>query len=147
MSALCEMFGVQLYKNNAHVLLSRISSILNLCWLQHAHSVRGVYECLLTGELQLPSPLGNSSGETFTYMDKVQADKLHYQQVWFLYKAHHLLQYQIEGQCKVLTSLVQVRLLLTWTRCKLTSFTISRFGSCTKPIAYFITRLKGNTRY
>ena len=44
-SALREMFGVQLYKNNARALLSRILSILNLDWLQHAHSVRGVYEC------------------------------------------------------------------------------------------------------
>ena len=41
-SALREMFGVQLYKNNARALLS---SILNLDWLQHAaRSVRGVYE-------------------------------------------------------------------------------------------------------
>ena len=46
-SALREMFGVQLYKNNARVLLSRILSILNLDWLQHARSVRGVYECSL----------------------------------------------------------------------------------------------------
>ena len=44
-SALREMFGVQLYKNNARALLSRILSILNLDWLQHARSVRGVYEC------------------------------------------------------------------------------------------------------
>ena len=43
-SVLREMFGVQLYKNNARVLLSRILSILNLDWLQHARSVRGVYE-------------------------------------------------------------------------------------------------------
>ena len=43
-SALREMFGVQLYKNNARVLLSRILSILNLDWLQHARSVPGVYE-------------------------------------------------------------------------------------------------------
>ena len=46
-SALREMFGVQLYKNNARALLSRILSILNLDWLQHARSVRGVYECKL----------------------------------------------------------------------------------------------------
>ena len=46
-SALCEMFGVQLYKNNARALLSRILSILNLDWLQHERSVRGVYECIL----------------------------------------------------------------------------------------------------
>ena len=43
-SAMREMFGVQLYKNNARALLSRILSILNLDWLQHARSVRGVYE-------------------------------------------------------------------------------------------------------
>ena len=43
-SPLREMFGVQLYKNNARALLSRISSILNLDWLQHARTVRGVYE-------------------------------------------------------------------------------------------------------
>ena len=43
-SALREMFGVQLYKNNARALLSCILSILNLDWLQHARSVRGVYE-------------------------------------------------------------------------------------------------------
>ena len=47
-SALREMFGVvQLYKNNARALLSRILSILNLDWLQHARSVRGVYELLV----------------------------------------------------------------------------------------------------
>ena len=43
-SALPEMFGVQLYKNNACALLSCMLSILNLDWLQHARSVRGVYE-------------------------------------------------------------------------------------------------------
>ena len=43
-SALREMFRVQLYKNNARALLSRILSILNLDWLQHARSVREVYE-------------------------------------------------------------------------------------------------------
>ena len=47
-SVLPEMFGVQLYKNNARALLSRILSILNLDWLQHARSVRGVYEFNLT---------------------------------------------------------------------------------------------------
>ena len=46
-SVLREMFGVQLYKNNARALLSRILSILNLDWLQHACSVRGVYETLI----------------------------------------------------------------------------------------------------
>ena len=43
-SALREVFGVQLYKNNARALLSRILSILNLDWLQHARRVRAVYE-------------------------------------------------------------------------------------------------------
>ena len=47
-SALREMFGVQLYKNNARALLSHILSILNLDWLQHAPSVRGVYEYKIT---------------------------------------------------------------------------------------------------
>ena len=51
-SALREMFGVQLYKNNARVLLSRILSILNLDWLQHARGVRGVYECFLRKSTQ-----------------------------------------------------------------------------------------------
>ena len=46
-SALREMFGVRLYKNDARALLSRILGILNLDWLQHARSVRGVYEFLL----------------------------------------------------------------------------------------------------
>ena len=46
-SALREMFGVQLYKNNARALLSCILSILNLDWLQHARNVRGVYELLI----------------------------------------------------------------------------------------------------
>ena len=43
-SALREMYGVQLYKNNVRALLSRILSILNLDWRQNARSVRGVYE-------------------------------------------------------------------------------------------------------
>ena len=57
-SALREMFGVQLYKNNARALLSRILSILKLDWLQHARSVRGVYESNLkiTGSHQPPPP-------------------------------------------------------------------------------------------
>ena len=46
-SALREMFGVQLYKNNACALLSCILSILNLDWLQHSRSVRGVYEMII----------------------------------------------------------------------------------------------------
>ena len=46
-SVLREMFGVQLYKNNARALLSHILSILKLDWLQHARSVRGVYELAL----------------------------------------------------------------------------------------------------
>ena len=43
-SALREMFGVQLYKNNARAILSRMLKILNSDWLQHARSVRGEYE-------------------------------------------------------------------------------------------------------
>ena len=43
-SVLREMFGVQLYKNNARALLSSLLSNLNLDWLQHARTVRGVYE-------------------------------------------------------------------------------------------------------
>ena len=46
-SAMRDMCGVQLYKTNARALLSRILSILNLDWLQHARSVRGVYELLI----------------------------------------------------------------------------------------------------
>ena len=46
-SPLREMFGVQLYKNNAHALPFAYLSILNLDWLQHARSVRGVYECII----------------------------------------------------------------------------------------------------
>ena len=40
----CNVFGVQLYKNNARALLSHILSIVNSDWLQHARSVHGVYE-------------------------------------------------------------------------------------------------------
>ena len=54
-SALREMFGVQLYKNNARALLSRILSILNLDWLQHARSVRGVYEFKIYDIVDPPS--------------------------------------------------------------------------------------------
>ena len=43
-SALREMFGVQMYKNNARALLLRILKILNSDWLQRARTVRGVYE-------------------------------------------------------------------------------------------------------
>ena len=56
-SALREMFRVQLYKNNAHALLSRI---LNLDWLQHARSVRGVYEWKMLCELLEAGKLGSS---------------------------------------------------------------------------------------
>ena len=38
------VFGVQLYRNNALALLSRILSIVNSDWLQRACSVHGVYE-------------------------------------------------------------------------------------------------------
>ena len=50
-SALRDMFGVQFYKNIARALLSGILSILNLDWLQHARSVRRVYEWLLGDSL------------------------------------------------------------------------------------------------
>ena len=57
-SALREMFGVQLYKNNARALLLRILSIPNLDWLQHARqhvrSVRGVYELILLHNVGCP---------------------------------------------------------------------------------------------
>ena len=43
-SALREMLGVQLYKNNACALLLCIFSILNSNWLQHVHCVCRVYE-------------------------------------------------------------------------------------------------------
>ena len=46
-SALREVSGVQLYKDNARTLLSRNLSILDLHWLQHERSVRRVYEVLL----------------------------------------------------------------------------------------------------
>ena len=42
-----KVFGVLLYKNNAPALLSRIFSIVSSDWLQHARSVRGVYEFTL----------------------------------------------------------------------------------------------------
>ena len=38
------VFVVQLYENNAHLLLLHILSILNLDWLQHARSVHGVHD-------------------------------------------------------------------------------------------------------
>ena len=46
-SALREVFGMQLYKINERALLSHILSILDSDWVQHACSVRGVYECNL----------------------------------------------------------------------------------------------------
>ena len=52
-SALREMFGVQLYKYNVRALLSRSVSILNLDWLQHARSIRGVYEWFLYSDCVL----------------------------------------------------------------------------------------------
>ena len=45
-SVLREVFGVKLYKNNAHAPLSLIVSILNSDWLQYVRSVRGVYALL-----------------------------------------------------------------------------------------------------
>ena len=46
------VFGVQLYQNNACVLLSRILSIINSDWLQHARSVHRVYEFKICDALQ-----------------------------------------------------------------------------------------------
>ena len=42
-----KVFRVQLYKNNARALLSRILCILNSDWLQHARSISGVYKCII----------------------------------------------------------------------------------------------------
>ena len=80
-SALREMSGVQLYKNNARALLSRILSILNLDWLQHTRSVRGVYEsyliiiiiiyCSCKAQHRLQRPQGaqiNTNMNTYTYI-------------------------------------------------------------------------------
>ena len=39
-----KVLGVQLYNNNARALLLRIFSILNSNWLQHARSVREMYD-------------------------------------------------------------------------------------------------------
>ena len=50
--ALREMFEVQLYKNSARALLSRILNILNLDWLLHARSVRRVYEYQIPDSLR-----------------------------------------------------------------------------------------------
>ena len=41
---------MQLYKNNAHALLSHILSILDSDWLQYARSVRGVHEYLINDQ-------------------------------------------------------------------------------------------------
>ena len=38
-----------MYKNNARALLSRILSIVNSDWMQHASSVCGVYEYVIKG--------------------------------------------------------------------------------------------------
>ena len=46
--AMHKVFEVQLYKNNACTLLLRILCILNSDWLQHARSIRGVYELPMT---------------------------------------------------------------------------------------------------
>ena len=45
------VFGVQLYKMNARVLLSRILSTVDSDCLQHARSVRGVYVCVLCAKV------------------------------------------------------------------------------------------------
>ena len=43
--------GVQWYKNNAWGLLSHMLNIVNSDWLQHARSVRGVYEFNIFAEV------------------------------------------------------------------------------------------------
>ena len=48
-----KVFGVQLYKYNARALLSPILDILNSDWLQHVHSVRGVYEFTVMSNLSV----------------------------------------------------------------------------------------------
>ena len=53
--ALNKVFRVQLYKNNARALLSCILSTVNTDWLQHARSVRGVYEFLLFPHYSSPT--------------------------------------------------------------------------------------------
>ena len=75
-SALREMFGVKLYKNNARALLSRISSILNLDWLQHARTVLGVYECYIS------YLIWSISSWLITYWDKVQKESIINTQTW-----------------------------------------------------------------
>ena len=42
--ALREVLRVQLYKNNALVRLLQVLSIVNSDWLQHARSLRGMYD-------------------------------------------------------------------------------------------------------
>ena len=44
MGALRKVRRVQLYKNNAYVLLLHILNIVNSDWLQHAGSIQGVHE-------------------------------------------------------------------------------------------------------
>ena len=78
-SALREMFGVQMYKNNARALLLRILSILNLDWLQHARSVRGVYEVFLMQHE--PAEFGNPS--CITYIQNVLGEPISWK--WFFY--------------------------------------------------------------
>ena len=54
------VLGVQLYENNACALLSHILSILNSDLLQHARSVRGVYEFKLLQLHQLSPMLASA---------------------------------------------------------------------------------------
>ena len=68
------MFGVQLYKNNARALLSRILSILNLDWLQHARSVRGVYEYCLTNKIQFTV---NQLNQPYVHVNQPYATFMH----------------------------------------------------------------------
>ena len=48
-----KVFAVQLYRNNAPALPSRILSIVDPNWLQHARTVRGVNESLLKAEPEI----------------------------------------------------------------------------------------------
>ena len=77
-SALREMFGVQLCKNNARALLSRILSILNLDWLQHARSVRGVYECTVQSIKQLTEQYPTLGNKYCNYFIKNYQNVLSY---------------------------------------------------------------------
>ena len=104
-SALREMFGVQLYKNNARALLSRILSILNLDWLQHARSVRGVYEWKLmwqyfTLTMRMAPGVNSWSKKSFVpYLNSKKKQQLFTLLMSFwcsLHKHQHYIEFQIQ---------------------------------------------------